>query len=350
MLKKYWHLFLVLLIEGAALMAVEVMGAKLLAPFYGSSLYVWTAVLAITVLGLTLGYHFGGKLSEKQASEKLLAIILGIAAVLVFALPTTATAVIALTSGMALIPGICVASLLLLAPPMFCFGLVGPLVVRLMAQKMATIGNVAGTVYFTSTLGGIAATFLIGFYWIPEFGLKFCALACGLALAVLPVVLLLKTLVFPNQIEASLPTEAQTGQLSKAKTTTKAKKASPKISKINKSVYLFAALEGATGMDIKIFPTPEPEDDINILFLASIGAQEYYQVRPPLLFKGQPVGIDSVFLDTRTLDMEQVQIFHSDRPNLDRLTIKPPKFGEKLTMKITRGFFSVMEYPCLSNF
>ena len=38
-------------------MAVELMGARLLAPFYGSSLYVWTAVLAITVPGLTLGYH-----------------------------------------------------------------------------------------------------------------------------------------------------------------------------------------------------------------------------------------------------------------------------------------------------
>jgi hypothetical protein len=38
-LKKFPHLFLVLLIEGGALMAVELMGAKLVAPFYGGSLY-----------------------------------------------------------------------------------------------------------------------------------------------------------------------------------------------------------------------------------------------------------------------------------------------------------------------
>ena len=46
-------------------MAVELMGAKLVAPFYGGSLYVWTAVLAITLLGLTLGYYIGGQLAKK---------------------------------------------------------------------------------------------------------------------------------------------------------------------------------------------------------------------------------------------------------------------------------------------
>ena len=67
MVKKFPDLFLVLLIEGGALMAVELMGAKLVAPFYGNSLYVWTAVLTITVLGLTLGYYAGGRLAETRS-------------------------------------------------------------------------------------------------------------------------------------------------------------------------------------------------------------------------------------------------------------------------------------------
>ena len=90
MLKKFPHLFLDLLIEGGALMAVEWMGAKLVAPFYGSSLYVWTAVLTITVLGLTVGYYAGGRLGKKQPSEAMLFVVLGISAVLVLALPFTA--------------------------------------------------------------------------------------------------------------------------------------------------------------------------------------------------------------------------------------------------------------------
>ena len=64
-------------------MAVELMGAKLVAPFYGGSLYVWTEVLAITVVDLTLGYYAGGRLSKKRPSEKILFIILGISALLV---------------------------------------------------------------------------------------------------------------------------------------------------------------------------------------------------------------------------------------------------------------------------
>ena len=181
-------LFLVLIIEGAALMAVELLGAKLLAPFYGSSLYVWTAVLGIAVTGLTLGYYFGGAVSERHASEAWLMLIVSISALLVGALPYSTSLVIALTSRMALIPGICVACFLLLFPPMLCFGMVGPMVVRLMASQLATLGRVAGTVYFTSTLGGIIATFLFGFYLIPEAGLRFCTLITAIALASLPVI------------------------------------------------------------------------------------------------------------------------------------------------------------------
>jgi len=156
-------------------MAVELMGAKLVAPFYGNSLYVWTAVLTITVLGLTLGYYAGGQFVKKRPSETKLFLVLGISALLVLALPQTASLAIALTKGMELLPGICVTCMLLLLPPMLCFGIVGPMVVSLMSSPLETIGKTAGTVYFTSTLGGIAATFFLGLYFIPVAGLRLCA-------------------------------------------------------------------------------------------------------------------------------------------------------------------------------
>jgi len=61
-------LMLLLLIEGASLMAVEILSAKFLSPFYGTSLYVWTAVLSITILGLTFGYFTGGRIASKNVS------------------------------------------------------------------------------------------------------------------------------------------------------------------------------------------------------------------------------------------------------------------------------------------
>ena len=243
MFKKSWYLFLVLFIEGAALMAVELMGAKLVAPFYGSSLYVWTAVLAITVLGLTLGYYFGGQLSGKQYSEKLLFIVLGISALLVFALPHTASFLILLTSGLDLITGICVTCLLLLLPPMLCFGIVGPIVVRLMAISLETLGSVAGTVYFTSTLGGILATFLFGYYLIPEAGLKFCALVTAVALASLIVVYIIRLLLSRKQ-ENIVQKDTQEKD--------RIKSGALKKEKIKSSIYLFAVLEGATVMAVEL--------------------------------------------------------------------------------------------------
>lgn len=251
MLKKFWFLFLILLVEGASLMAVELMGAKLLAPFYGSSLYVWTAVLAITVLGLTLGYYFGGRLSADQATEKRLVVIVSIAALLVWLLPVTATALIALTAGMGLIVGICVASLFLLVPPMLCFGLVGPVTVRLMTQKMEGLGNVAGLVYFTSTLGGIAATFGFGFYWIPEAGLKFSALLTALALAVLPVIYLLKKR-FVQERTALPEVDIPKSEPAKTVRVAKAKTATSRATQIKSPVYLFAVLEGASVMAVEL--------------------------------------------------------------------------------------------------
>ena len=65
-LLNHWPYWLLLFIEGASLMVVEIIGAKLLAPFYGSSLYVWTAILTITTLGLSLGYFLGGQIAEKK--------------------------------------------------------------------------------------------------------------------------------------------------------------------------------------------------------------------------------------------------------------------------------------------
>ena len=168
MVKKFPHLVLVLLIEGGALMAVELMGAKLVAPFYGNSLYVWTTVLTITVLGLTLGYYTGGRFAKKGASETTLFVVLAISAVLVLALPMTASIAIALTKGMDLIAGICVTCILLLLSPMLCFGIVGPMVVSLMSSQLETVGKTAGTVYFTSTFGGIAATFFFGTLFDPR--------------------------------------------------------------------------------------------------------------------------------------------------------------------------------------
>ena len=250
-MKKRWYLFIVLIIEGASLMAVELISAKLLSPFYGSSLYVWTATLALTILGLSLGYYLGGRLSVRSATENTLFAILFVSALLVFTMPYTAVAVMSITSEIGLIAGICITCLCVIVPPVLCFGMVGPLAVRLMSSEIETLGTTAGAVYFTSTFGGIAATFLFGFYMIPEAGLKFSTVTIAVSLAIMLVVYILARL-FKTTAGQHITTGRLDETESRGHTLVNCPDNKADTIKINQWVYLFAAIEGATVMAVEL--------------------------------------------------------------------------------------------------
>ncbi len=174
-------------------MAVELIGAKLIAPYYGNSLYVWAAVLASTLGALTIGYYTGGNLSSKKATIKTLLTITSASAIFVLFMPLISSSIMGATLGMELRTGILLSCMIFLMPPLIAFGMVGPMVVRLATKDVKHVGKIAGTVYFTSTAGGVASTFLFGFYCIPFLGLKASCLITGIALAILPLFHLAQT-------------------------------------------------------------------------------------------------------------------------------------------------------------
>ena len=83
--KKFY--FLLSFIEGGSVMAAELIGAKMLAPYFGSSLYVWASVLAITLGGLACGYYAGGVLSSRKRNELSLFYVLLAAATFTLLMP-----------------------------------------------------------------------------------------------------------------------------------------------------------------------------------------------------------------------------------------------------------------------
>lgn len=182
-----WFLFLVAFVEGGALMAVEIVGAKLVGPFYGSSLYVWAAVLGLTLGGLTTGYFFGGIVSQRMPHRRTLFTILLVSALLVAVMPWSAQFVMEATLGLELKAGITLSSLVFLFPPLVCFGMVSPMVIRLVSTHDHKIGHAAGTVYAVSTIGGIVTTYFVAFYAIQSIGMQETLLATAGLLAVFPV-------------------------------------------------------------------------------------------------------------------------------------------------------------------
>ena len=154
---------------------------------------------------------------------------------------------------MGLISGICITCVLLLLPPMFCFGMVGPMVVALMSSQLETVGKTAGTVYFTSTLGGIAATFFLGLYFIPVAGLRLCATITGLALVRCLLIYILKRVFGGKASRGSVPATAKRSKVSNKKSALKSRPGSAIAAiGIGRTIYLFAVLEGATVMAVEL--------------------------------------------------------------------------------------------------
>ncbi len=189
------HSFLYLLsfLEGGSVMVCELVGAKMLAPFFGTSLYVWAAALGLTLGGLTTGYFIGGRLSSKYSKDvRLLYYVLICAALFLILMPITSKWIMAATIDMNLQTGAILSLMIFMVPPLIFMGMTSPIIINLLTYDADNAGNSAGNVYAISTLGGILLTFLMGFYIIPNFGITKPAIITGCVLGLLPIIFLLK--------------------------------------------------------------------------------------------------------------------------------------------------------------
>jgi predicted membrane-bound spermidine synthase len=185
--------FLLSFIEGGAVMATELLGAKMLAPYFGSSLYVWATVLAVTLGGLAIGYFLGGMLSFKNKNPLTLFYVLLAAAVFTVLMPFTSKLVLWAIGLHALIPSVIASSICILFPPVLMMGMVSPLIIRAITQDVDQSGRAAGAIYAISTVGGIIATFAFGFYVIPTFGLTLPSIFTGVVLGMIPAIVILRS-------------------------------------------------------------------------------------------------------------------------------------------------------------
>lgn len=157
---------------GAVIMVIELAGSRVLAPFLGTSLAVWTSLIGIILAAMSLGARWGGRLADRRPEPRLLSRII--------LLTGACTAAMALTKGLVLgflqhqgagLYALAVAATLaLFAPPALLLGMVAPFAVRLRLNDPARVGRVAGTLYALSSLGSIAGTFLAGFVLIATMG------------------------------------------------------------------------------------------------------------------------------------------------------------------------------------
>ncbi len=160
-------LYLTAAINGAAILIVEILGAKMLSPYFGTSHFVWTAQIAVTLVSLAVGYWFGGRLVDKSPDLRRLYWCMLIAALYLAATVPLVKPVsfAALKSGLA--TGSIVAALFLFFVPLTLLAITGPFLVRIMIRSMDASGSVVGRISAISTFGSVAGTLLIAYVLIP---------------------------------------------------------------------------------------------------------------------------------------------------------------------------------------
>jgi spermidine synthase len=175
-------LFVVVSLSGASVLVLEILGTRVLGPFYGVSLFLWSALIAVTLAALAAGYALGGRWALADPRSVRLAVVLALAGLWVLAIPWLRGPVVHAAAGFGLRTAVLVAAMLLFFPPLALLGMVSPYAIRLATRSVDEVGRVAGDLFAISTLASVAAAVATGFLLIPTLGVNRLLLVVAIAL------------------------------------------------------------------------------------------------------------------------------------------------------------------------
>ncbi len=177
-----------------ASLAAEFGASRLLAPYFGTSLYVWGVLIGLILIYLSAGYMIGGRLADRHPRPELLYQITAWAGLWIGVIPLVSYPILLASQqgfrelSVGLVAGTLLAVVLLFAVPVILLGCVSPFAIRLLLKNVETGGNTAGRVYALSTAGSILGTFLPAFWFIPTYGTRPTLEGFGLALVLISIV------------------------------------------------------------------------------------------------------------------------------------------------------------------
>ena len=188
-----WFVYPTAFLEGASVIIIEIAGARALAPFFGTSLQVWTATITVTLFFLAMGYGLGGVMA-RRLSAWMLPMLFALAGFWTALYPVWRTPVLDLTSqqlGVAL--GSLAAASLLFGVPLLMLGAVSPVLIAYIDRRRPGAGSAAGRLFFTNTMGGLVGGWVTAFALIPHSSLRVSLVATGIGLIVLGLLWLVIT-------------------------------------------------------------------------------------------------------------------------------------------------------------
>ncbi len=180
---------------GACILALEIVASRILSPAFGSSTFVWGAILAVTMLCLAAGYAWGGNLADLPGlpRKRLPLHIIG-AAFWIGLVPVFSREFLLLGIAAGAHLGPIVASFLVLAPPVTLLATSTPLGFGILNQEVETRpGRSVGSLFGISTAGSIAGALAAAYLLIPFLGVRHSCFALSFILLVVASPLLLRS-------------------------------------------------------------------------------------------------------------------------------------------------------------
>ena len=191
-MKKY-KLEITVFLSGALTMVLELIAARILSPYVGSSNLIWTTIIGIMLTSMSIGYWFGGKMADKNKENdiKMLSDFLLISTIATSFIPILEVQFIdvlsQLSNNLILVAIIC--ATVTFGIPSFLLATVSPIAVKIKNNSMDHIGTTSGKISSLSTIGSIFGTFFAGFILIPNLGVRNIILGCSILLWILSIYL-----------------------------------------------------------------------------------------------------------------------------------------------------------------
>ena len=180
---------------GAIVMVFELVGSRVIGPFLGTSLFVWTSLIGIILASLSLGYYLGGKQADQNATVSNLSKIIlfaGICITITIGIKDLLLLFLQKNVGEIRVASV-IASIVLFMPASIFLGMVSPYAAKLKLHNLDHTGRTIGNLYALSTAGSIFGTLLAGFYLIPFFGTNTLLILLAIFLVVISIFLSMKT-------------------------------------------------------------------------------------------------------------------------------------------------------------
>lgn len=187
-------------VVGASVMAIEMTASRVLAPHFGASFFVWTALIVTVLLSMSIGYWLGGKVASKGAgNEQILGLLLSSSAALLLvslwgshSLESSTPVLFELLGGAssALFTGALFASFLFFSLPVFVLAMSGPVILKMWTQNGAEVGSAAGRYFAISTTGSVIGTLMPSLVLVPNLGVRITLVSVAVALAALGIPML----------------------------------------------------------------------------------------------------------------------------------------------------------------